>query len=160
MRRRLPHRSSALRAALLAAAWLAACGGPEGDVPVPEPITPAAEPAGPVMSDDLPLRVLKVSVGPELNPEGLVEAEANSFQAGQPVYVSVRVQNARPEAAVRLVWIGPDGHELTEQQKPVNPGRDVVTFRGPDTGGWEAGAHRIEVWSGPHRFEAVSILLS
>lgn len=140
-------------AVVLAAAGLFACGrgaedrearSPErapgaATAPLPQGVEPASLPQD--------VDVERVTMGRSLDADGKVASRADRFAAGEPIYISIRMDDVDRPSAVTLVWIAPDGHRMAEEETAVPPGAEQLTLRPMQTAGWRPGEYRLEVWA-------------
>lgn len=52
---------------------------------------------------------------------------------------------------MKVVWYGPEEMKLKEEQKTVNPGDEYLTFQAANTGDWQKGDYRVEIWIGDEK---------
>lgn len=72
--------------------------------------------------------------------------DAQTVTSGEVLEVVVRVREVPEALAAWVHWLGPDGQELSEEQKPV-PADGVVVFS-VDTQGWNEGEYTAEIYVG------------
>ena len=66
-------------------------------------------------------------LGNHANPEGMVILESNEFKPGEPVILSMKVQQSPNGLQMRAVWKDAKGKILEEDRKTMN-GQKVATF--------------------------------
>lgn len=117
--------------------------------------------AGTALSDDVnPIAAQSwiddVRLGVALGPDGSIgeQAERDMFTAGDPILVSMSTKDAPPAAAVRVVWMTPDGNPAHEEEKSVSGGQEFLSFEALDTSRWPPGEYRVEVWVGDERVDS------
>jgi hypothetical protein len=94
-----------------------------------------------------------VTIGSELGGDGTIPAgkTGDDFAPGQPVHLSMEVGDAPENAAVKVVWYGPDETKVGEETKQVVPGQKYLPFTASDTSSWAKGDYRAEVWVGDEK---------
>lgn len=94
-----------------------------------------------------------VTIGSELGPDGAMVAgrTGDDFAPGQPVHLAMEVGDAPADAAVKVVWIGPNETPVGEETKTVTPGQKYLNFSATDTQSWAKGDYRAEVWVGDEK---------
>lgn len=94
-----------------------------------------------------------VTLGKTAAPDGTIAAkdQGDDFAPGEPIVLSMKVADAPPGTAVKVVWYGPDETKLAEVEKTVNAGEDHLIFQATDTGSWQKGDYRAEVWVGDEK---------
>jgi hypothetical protein len=94
-----------------------------------------------------------VTIGSELGPDGAMVAgkTGDDFAPGQAVHVAMEVGDAPENAAVKVVWYGPNETMIGEETKPVTPGQKYLNFTAADTASWAKGDYRAEVWVGDEK---------
>jgi hypothetical protein len=129
-----------------------------------------AEIAGTTNPDDLnPIAahayIDDVTMGHMLNADGTMmaghmsgetgdmpmEHVSDTFAPGQPVHLSMRVSDAPADAAVKVVWYGPNDTLIAEDQKNIPAGATILAFSATDTSKWPIGDCRAEVWIGDEK---------
>ena len=132
---------------LLVAVTAAGLGCRRGEAPSPSPAPPSPSASAPGTPAEAVRQVVLQSVafGKSINSDGTVAAPADTFSAGEPLFVSLDVQPISPGTEVRLTWRGPGGQDEGEEEVVVPAGARVINFKARDTSGWTAGEHRLEV---------------
>jgi hypothetical protein len=94
-----------------------------------------------------------VTIGHKVGADGLIAAEdqGDDFAPGDPVYITMKVADAPAGSKVKVAWYGPGETKITEEEKDVTPGQQYLTFSATDTGSWQKGDYRAEVWIGDER---------
>ncbi len=94
-----------------------------------------------------------VNIGVGLASNGRVPADSrpDNFLAGEDIYLTMDVSDARPGTAIRVVWIGPGGKQIATQAQTVAAGAVTLKFVQQNTRGWKAGDYRAEVWAGDEK---------
>lgn len=120
-------------AVLLCACSLAACSpsrpqktgtaGANGTTAVPENETKKKEqdlvrPVAPIE---------KALLGAQLGPDGTVSQETDHFEAGQTVYLTLRLHDSPVGLKTNAVWYGPGQKLISSEQKEMN-GAKLATF--------------------------------
>lgn len=138
----------------LALAVLLGCSEPAADFiaaigPRPHPL------AAPSYRLRAPLRTLPwvadFRLGAALDQSDRVTQLKNEFSPGEPVYLSMRVNDVPHGTVVTTYWYGPSNLTLGYQTQAVAAGQARLSFVRSDTGGWQQGAYRVEVWIGDSR---------
>jgi len=114
---------------------------------------PGAEDASDVSPVNAQTWLDDFTIGSELDPEGKMVAgkTGDDFAPGQPVNIAMKVSDAPEGAAVKVVWYGPNETKVGEETKPVSPGQKYMNFSARDTGSWQKGDYRAEVWVGDEK---------
>lgn len=94
-----------------------------------------------------------VTIGSELGPDGAMVAgkTGDDFAPGQPVHIAMEVGDAPADAAVKVVWYGPNETKVGEETKNVTAGQKYLSFSAGDTASWAKGDYRAEVWVGDEK---------
>jgi len=94
-------------------------------------------------------------MGHGLAPEGVVAADqkGDSFSPGQPIHLTMTVKDAPANAAVKVVWYGPNETKIRTEQKSVPVGATTLAFSSTDTAKWALGDYRAEVWIGDEKVD-------
>jgi hypothetical protein len=69
----------------------------------------------------------KVLLGAQLGPDGAVSQEADRFEPGQTVYLTLRLRDSPVGLKTNAVWYGPDQKKILVEQKEMN-GAKIATF--------------------------------
>ncbi|MEZ5333621.1 MAG: hypothetical protein R2991_16660 [Thermoanaerobaculia bacterium] len=126
----------------------------------PEPTTGVSEselPGNDQANDLDPItaqaRVDDVSVGHSMAADGSIPAEEadDEFEVGEPVHLSMAVEDTPAGSEIEVVWLGPEDARIGDQQKTVEEGQSHLGFTTPDTTGWAPGAYKAEVWIGDEK---------
>lgn len=135
---------------------LAACGREErSEAP---PTAPTTEQAGTEAPSDVsPVNaqtwIDDVTIGSELGADGAMVAgkTGDDFAPGQAVHIAMAVGDAPADAAVKVVWYGPNDTKVGEETKHVASGQKYLSFTASDTKSWAKGDYRAEVWVGDEK---------
>jgi hypothetical protein len=94
-------------------------------------------------------------MGHALAPDGVVAADqkGDSFSPGQPILLSMTVKDAPANAAVKVVWYGPNETKIRTEQKSVPVGASTLAFSSTDTAKWALGDYRAETWIGDEKVD-------
>ncbi len=94
-----------------------------------------------------------VTIGHQAGADGTIPAEhqGDDFAPGDSVVLSMKVEDAPAGSAVKVVWYGPGEMKIKEEQKSVNPGDQYLTFQAANTGDWQKGDYRAEIWIGDEK---------
>jgi hypothetical protein len=119
--------------------------------------TPEEQPGVDSPADTSPLNaqtwIDDVTIGTETAADGSIPADktGDDFAPGQPVVVAMEVGDAPANAAVKVIWFGPNDTKVGEETKTVTPGEKYLSFAATDTSSWLKGDYRAEVWVGDER---------
>ena len=93
-----------------------------------------------------------VTIGHELAPDGTIVTgkTGDDFAPGQPVQISMTVNDAPAGSAVKLVWYGPNETKINEESKTIAAGQQKMNFTA-NSKGWAKGDYRAEVWVGDEK---------
>lgn len=86
------------------------------------------------------------AVGSELGPDGAVASAKNTFAPGETIHYSMKVGEAPPASAAKVVWLGPDDAKLGEEMQGITTGQTTLGFRAPGTAAWAPGQYEVELW--------------
>jgi hypothetical protein len=75
-------------------------------------------------------------------------AQRNTFSPGEAINLSMRVNDAPRGTVVTTYWYGPGNAKLGYEKRTISPGQERLRFSRDDTGAWQQGAYRAEVWIG------------
>lgn len=75
------------------------------------------------------------------------------FTAGQPIGLSMSVEDAPPGTVVTTYWYGPNNRQLAYESQTVDANERQLNFQQENTHAWPAGSYRAEVWVGDERVE-------
>lgn len=94
-----------------------------------------------------------VTLGHNVSADGTIAAadQGDDFAPGDPIYLTMKVADAPAGSQVKLVWYGPEDMKIKEEQKTVNAGDQYLTFEAANTGSWQKGDYRAEVWIGDEK---------
>ena len=90
-------------------------------------------------------RVENLKVGIDLATNGSVADNKDKIYPGQALYASISVEHIGAGSAVEALWKGPEDRRMGSEVKKVMAGSSYLTFRAPDTAGWEPGEYRVEI---------------
>jgi tetratricopeptide (TPR) repeat protein len=93
------------------------------------------------------------TIGSELGGDGTIVTgkTGDDFVPGQPIYISMEVGDAPPNSTVKVVWYGPGGTKIGEENQAVVAGRKYLAFNITDTARWVEGYYRLETWIGDEK---------
>jgi hypothetical protein len=77
--------------------------------------------------------------------------QGDDFAPGDPIYLTMKVGDAPAGSEVKVVWYGPGEMKVKEESKAVNQGDKYLTFEAANTGSWQKGDYRAEVWIGDEK---------
>ncbi len=83
-----------------------------------------------------------------------------TFAQGQPVHVTMSVKDAPANAAVKVMWYGPNDKMIAEEQKNIPAGARTLAFSAMDTAKWPMGDCRAEVWVGDEKVSTTSFMMT
>ena len=94
-----------------------------------------------------------VTIGHEVGADGsLVPGRTgDDFAPGQPIHLAMDVDDAPENAAVKVVWYGPNETKLGEETKNVAPNQKYLNFAAQNTASWAKGDYRAEIWVGDEK---------
>jgi hypothetical protein len=94
-----------------------------------------------------------VTIGHKVGSDGMIAAadQGDDFAPGDPIYITMKVADAPAGSKVKLAWYGPGETKIKDEEKAVNPGEQYLTFEAADTGSWQKGDYRAEVWIGDEK---------
>lgn len=79
-------------------------------------------------------------------------AEAkDDFSPGEPVAVSMAVEDAPQGATVMTYWYGPNDQALGYEMKEVTGQAQRLSFTQENTHDWQPGQYRAEIWVGDEK---------
>jgi hypothetical protein len=118
--------------------------------PVEQPGTGSAADTSPVNAQTW---IDDVTIGTEASADGSIPADkvGDDFAPGQPVVVAMQVNDAPADAAVKVIWFGPNDTKVGEETKNVASGQQYLNFAASDTKAWQKGDYRAEVWVGDEK---------
>jgi hypothetical protein len=96
-----------------------------------------------------------VAVGHQLSADGSIagDQKGNNFTTGQPVNVALMIGKAPVGTPVALDWYGPNGQQITHDQKVVSRGQSMISFT-RSTNGWGAGDYHVDISIGGQKVDA------
>lgn len=94
-----------------------------------------------------------VTLGKKVGADGMIAAEdqGDDFAPGESVHLTMKVGDAPAGSRVKVVWYGPGEQRIAEEEKEVVPGDQYLTFQAANTGSWQKGDYRAEVWVGDEK---------
>lgn len=94
-----------------------------------------------------------VTIGKQVGTDGMIatENQGDDFAPGETVYLTMNVADAPAGSVVKVAWYGPGETKIGEQDKPVETGAKYLTFETADTGSWQKGDYRAEIWIGDEK---------
>jgi len=100
----------------------------------------------------------KVRMGHQLGTDGTIaeDQKGDNFSPRQPIHLSMTVKDAPANAAVKVVWYGPNETKIRTEQKSVPVGATTLAFSSTDTAKWALGDYRAEVWIGDEKVDTES----
>jgi hypothetical protein len=135
--------------AVAVAPALLGCSGPDPEILGAINEQSDAVPA-PIYRLRAPLRTLPwvsdFRLGAALNESGRLTELKNEFAPGEPIYLSMQVNDAPRGAVVGIYWYGPDNLTLGYETQTVSAGQTRLRFLRSDSRTWPDGAFRAEVW--------------
>jgi hypothetical protein len=98
---------------------------------------------------------------PPLVPDGLVHPD-EEFAPGEPIQLSMAINYAPRNAFVVAHWYGPQSETVDLQTKELSAGKKRLHFEQDETGDWQEGMYRVEVWIrgyklGERRFQITGV---
>jgi hypothetical protein len=111
---------------------------------------PGTEAQSDVSAPTAMARVGDLELGSAVAPDGGIAegAKRDDFAPGEPVYLSVAVEDIGAGSAVKAVWKGKDDVRLHEEVKTVPAGASHLTFEAPSTASWTPGNFEVEIFLG------------
>lgn len=97
-----------------------------------------------------------VKVGNGMGTDGLIGTDMTTdlFTAGQPIYLTMKVNDAPATAGVKVVWYGPNDTKINEESKSIALGSKTLSFEAPNTSKWAIGGYHAEVWIGDEKVKS------
>jgi hypothetical protein len=94
-----------------------------------------------------------VTLGHKVGSDGMIAAadQGDDFAPGDPIFLTMKVGDAPAGSEVKVVWYGPGEMKVKEESKAVNQGDKFLTFQAANTGSWQKGDYRAEVWIGDEK---------
>lgn len=78
-------------------------------------------------------------------------AMKTTFAPGEPLQVTMSVDDAPQGASVTTYWFGPNDQPLGYETKSVTAGQDQLSFTHDNTHDWRHGEYRAEIWVGDEK---------
>lgn len=75
----------------------------------------------------------------------------DEFESGEPIYLSMRINDAPHGTVVTIYWYGPGNQVLGYQKKAVASDQERIRFMQSNTFDWAEGAYRAETWIGDYK---------
>lgn len=128
-----------------------------GDVQSPQVATTAEMPGMTNLDDLNPAAaqsyIDSVKMGHGLGLDGSIAADKadDNFTPGQPIHLAMTVKDAPADAAVKVVWYGPNETKIVEEQKKVPRGATTLAYSATDTSSWAKGDYRADIWIGDEK---------
>ena len=95
--------------------------------------------------DKAPRFVDHAALGSALGPDGAVAKDSDSFDAGEPVYLTMVFLQSPPGLQAAAVWMTADKKTVHTERKPMN-GAKIATF---SVTGLKAGRYKVQgYWGG------------
>jgi hypothetical protein len=94
-----------------------------------------------------------VTIGHEVGADGTIPTgkTGDNFVSGQKIYIAMKVKDAPPNTAVKVVYNGPpDNTKVGEETKNVPAGATFMVFE-KDTKGWKKGDYAADVFVGDEK---------
>lgn len=85
----------------------------------------------------------------------LLTRQGAAFSPGEPIHLSMRVNEAPRGTVVTAYWYGPGNESLGYEKQTISPGQERLRFIRDDTRSWRQGSYRAEVWIGELRLQGV-----
>ena len=153
--------SIAIIATILATTLTFACKQKDESGATPAPTATAAstsEIPGTTSPNDLsPMKAQSfiddVTIGHEVAADGTIPAgkTGDNFVPGQKVYITMKVNNAPANTAVKVVFNGPPGTtKIADETKNVPTGATFLKFE-KDTKGWPKGDYSADIFAGDEK---------
>jgi hypothetical protein len=92
-------------------------------------------------------------LGAALGKSGRLTQLKDEFAPGEPVYLSMQVNDVPRGTVVGIYWYGPNNLTLGYETQTVSSGQARLRFGQSDTRGLPEGAYRAEVWIGDDRIQ-------
>jgi hypothetical protein len=94
-----------------------------------------------------------VTIGHKVGSDGMIAAadQGDDFAPGDPIYITMKVGDAPAGSKVKVAWYGPGEKKINDEEKTVSQGESYLTFSATNTGSWEKGDYRAEVWVGDEK---------
>jgi hypothetical protein len=75
----------------------------------------------------------------------------DKFDSGEPIYLSMRINDAPHGTVVTIQWYGPGNQALGYQTKAVPSDQERMRFMQSNTLAWPEGTYRAEIWIGDYK---------
>jgi hypothetical protein len=99
-----------------------------------------------------PMRTLpwlaNFELGTAPDEHGVLTRLTNEFSPGEPIYLSMKVNEAPRGTVVTTYWYGPSNVTLGHETKNLSPDEERLRFVQDNTLDWQPGAYRAEIWIG------------
>lgn len=94
-----------------------------------------------------------VTIGHKAGADGTIAAadQGDDFAPGDPVVVAMNVGDTPAGSQVKVIWYGPGETKIGEETKDVAAGVATLVFQATDTGAWQKGDYRAEIWVGDEK---------
>jgi hypothetical protein len=92
-------------------------------------------------------------LGAALDPSVRLVQVSDELAPGDPVYLSMQVNEVPPWTVVSTYWYGPNNLALGHDTQSVSSGQGRLRFVRHDTSSWMPGAYRAEVWIAADRIQ-------
>jgi hypothetical protein len=76
---------------------------------------------------------------------------AGQFAPGEPIQLSMAINYAPRGAIVTTHWYGPSDANVGLQTQGLSARKERLRFLQADTGNWQEGLYRVEVWIGAYK---------
>jgi hypothetical protein len=96
----------------------------------------------------------EVAVGHQLSADGSIagDQKGNNFAPGQPVNIAFTIGKAPVGTLVTLDWYGPDGQQISHDQKVVARDQSKMSFT-KSTNGWGPGDNHVDISIGGQKVD-------
>ena len=114
---------------------------------------PGTEQPGDLNPVEAQMAIDDVTIGKEVGADGTIPAEAqgDDFAPGDPVVVAMDVGDTPAGSIVKVIWFGPGEAQVGQEEQTVAAGNSKLAFKAGDTGSWQKGDYRAEVWIGDEK---------
>lgn len=94
-----------------------------------------------------------VTIGHKVGSDGMIATadQGDDFAPGDPIYLTMKVGDAPAGSEVKVAWYGPGETKIKDDSKTVTAGEKYLTFEQTDTGSWQKGDYRAEIWIGDEK---------
>ena len=93
-----------------------------------------------------PPSVADIQLGSAVAENGRVAQADTTVAPGEPVIVSMNVEELSNLTPVTVHWMGPDGGSVGYEVQFVKDEMDLLSFTNEQTQDWRAGQYRAEIW--------------